>query len=86
MSARLQGRPVRVVVCLRTAMAQRAMACWSALGFLESQTAPARAGVRGPSGSVPGRRAEGACRVTSIARGRANLVRPHRYAASPTRS
>ena len=40
----------------------------------------------GPSGSVPGRRAEGACRVTSIARGRANLVRPHRYAASPTRS
>ena len=50
MSARLQGRPVRVVVCLRAAMAQRAMACWSAQGFLESQTAPSRAGVRGRVG------------------------------------
>jgi hypothetical protein len=50
MSARLQGRPVRGVVCLRAAMAQRAMACWSAPGFLESQTAPLRAGVWGRAG------------------------------------
>jgi hypothetical protein len=50
MSARLQGRPVRGVVCLRAAMAQRALACWSAPGFLESQTAPSRAGVRGRAG------------------------------------
>jgi hypothetical protein len=47
MSARLQGRPVRGVVCLRAALAQRALVCWSAPGFLESQTAPSRARGRG---------------------------------------
>jgi len=39
----------------------------------------------GPRAVVPGRRAEGSRHVTSIARGRENLVRPHRYAVCPTR-
>ena len=39
----------------------------------------------GPLAVVPGRRAESSRHVNSIARGRENLVRPHRYAVCPTR-
>ena len=79
------GSPTRGVVCLVAARGRGQRPVRQYSGAAEAPgtaIAPARVG---PAEPVTGRMTEGGPKVNSIARGCQNLVRPHRYAVSPTK-
>ena len=79
------GTPARGAVCLVAARGRGSTACRESSGAADAPgtaIAPARVGSAEP---VTGRMTEGGPQVNSIARGCQNLVRPHRYAVSPTK-